>query len=147
SGLPVNFSAAGNCTIADTTVSLIGAGSCSITAHQPGDVDHASAPDVTRSFAIAKASQTISFDTVPNHILGDGPFDVSASSSSGVPVSFSVTGSCTIAGSRITLLGPGSCAVTARQAGSANYQPAQPVMRLFKIGIKVYLPVVLAASH
>src|SRR5262249_39951831 len=54
SGLPVNFSAAGNCTIADTTVSLIGAGSCSITAHQPGDVDHASAPDVTRSFAIAK---------------------------------------------------------------------------------------------
>jgi hypothetical protein len=145
SGLPVSFSAAGNCTIAGATVTLTGAGSCSITARQPGDVDHTPAPDVTRTFTIAKASQTISFGVVPNHIVGDAPFDVTASASSGLPVSFSATGNCRIAGSRITIMGAGNCAVTARQAGSADYQPAPAVVRLFKIGVKVYLPVVRVA--
>ncbi len=41
------------------TITLSGAGSCTITARQAGDANYAAAPDVTQTFAIGKSSQTI----------------------------------------------------------------------------------------
>ena len=59
SGLPVNFTASGNCTISGSTVHITGAGSCSVTAHQGGDETHYAALDVTQTFSIAKATLTV----------------------------------------------------------------------------------------
>lgn len=52
SGLPVAFSAAGQCTLSGATVHLTGAGSCAIIASQHGNAKYAPAPDVVRAFAI-----------------------------------------------------------------------------------------------
>src|SRR6185295_19269772 len=53
SGLAVSFTAAGQCTIAMTTVHITTAGSCTLTAHQAGDGNYNAAPDVPQTFAIS----------------------------------------------------------------------------------------------
>ncbi len=59
SGLPVNYTASGTCGVLGVTVTLTGAGSCTITAHQPGNESYEPAVDVSQSFEIAKAPATI----------------------------------------------------------------------------------------
>ena len=51
-----SFAASGNCTVSGATVHLTGAGSCTVTASQPGDANYNAAADVPQSFAIRKAS-------------------------------------------------------------------------------------------
>jgi hypothetical protein len=87
------------------------------------------------TLVIAKATQTITFAPLGNKTFGDAPFIVSATSTSGLAVSFAVGASdkCTIAGSTVTLTGAGSCTVTASQAGDGNYNAAAPVPQSFTI--------------
>jgi hypothetical protein len=63
SGLPVNFTASGECSVVGSTVSINAAGSCTVTAHQPGNDAYAPAEAVSQSFAIAKASASITVGT------------------------------------------------------------------------------------
>jgi hypothetical protein len=133
SGLPVSFSAADNCTVSGNVVHLTGAGSCAITASQAGDATYAPAPDVSRTFTIARASQTISFGPLPDKTFGDPDFTVSATASSGLPVSFAATGNCTVSGSTVHLTAAGSCTITASQGGNANYSAAPSVPHSFTI--------------
>jgi len=70
SSLAVSFGAAGNCSVAGSTVHLTGGGSCTITASQAGDSNYNAAPDVPQSFSIAKASQTITFGTLSGKNFG-----------------------------------------------------------------------------
>ena len=59
SGLPVSFSSStpGICAVNGTTLSLVSAGICTITASQPGDgVTYAAAVPVTQGFTVAPAS-------------------------------------------------------------------------------------------
>ena len=127
SDLPVTFGvgATDNCTISGSTVHITGAGSCTVTATQAGNANYLSASG-SQTFTIAQASQTISFGPIPNHIYGDADFAVSATASSGLPVTFGVgaTDSCTISGSTVHITGAGSCTVTATQTGNANYLSA-----------------------
>src|SRR5262249_351831 len=85
------------------------------------------------SFQIDGLNQTISFDQPPNKTFGDAPFAVSATASSGLPVSFAANGNCTVTGAVVTLTGAGSCAITASQAGDSNFSPALDVSRTFSI--------------
>jgi hypothetical protein len=114
-------------------VHLIGAGSCTVTASQPGDANYNAAPDVSRTFTIAKASQTITFGPLANKTYGDPDFALSASASSGLPVSFAASGKCIVSGATVHLIGAGSCTVTASQPGDANYNAAPDVSRTFSI--------------
>jgi hypothetical protein len=52
SGLPVVFVASGPCAVSGNVVTLTGAGSCTITAQQPGNGNFLAATDVAQSFAI-----------------------------------------------------------------------------------------------
>jgi hypothetical protein len=133
SGLPVSFAASGTCTVSVSTVHLVGAGSCTITASQAGDANYAAAPAVSQAFAVAKADQTITFGPLASKTVGDPDFAVSASASSGLPVSFGAGGSCTVSAATVHLNGVGSCAITASQPGDANYNPAPDVTRTFSI--------------
>lgn len=81
----------------------------------------------------AKLTQTITFAPLPAKTVGDAPFTVSATASSGLPVSFVASGACTVAGTTVTLTGPGSCTVTASQAGNDSYLPAPDVARSFTV--------------
>ncbi|MDQ3744897.1 MAG: Ig-like domain repeat protein, partial [Acidobacteriota bacterium] len=138
SGLPVGFSATGNCTVNGSTVHITGAGTCTITASQPGNTNYKAAPDVAQSFTIAKASQTITFGPLGNHNFGELDFGVDATGgASGNPVTFSTQGNCTIVNSNninlVHLTGAGSCSVTASQAGDSNYNAAASVTQSFTI--------------
>ncbi|MGZ5508842.1 MAG: MBG domain-containing protein, partial [Limisphaerales bacterium] len=133
SGLPVSFTATGNCTISGNTVHLTGVGSCTITASQPGNANFNAAPNVPQSFTISKANQTITFGAVANKTFGDADFNVSATASSGLPVNFAATGNCTVSGNTVHLTGAGSCTITASQAGDSNYNAAPSVPQSFTI--------------
>ncbi len=139
SGLPVSFAASGNCTVTSPspgTVHITGAGSCTITASQAGDANYNAATDVPRSFTISKANQTITFNALVNKTLGDPDFVVSATASSGLPVSFGASGNCTVTSpspGTVHLTGAGSCTITASQAGDSNYNAAADVPRSFNI--------------
>jgi hypothetical protein len=133
SGLVVGFGASGNCTIATTTVTITGAGSCTITASQAGDVNYLAAPNVPQTFSIAKAAQVITFNPLPDKTTSDPPFTVSATASSGLAASFSATGNCTVSGNTVTITGAGACTITALQPGNINYNPAPDLSRTFTI--------------
>jgi len=135
SGLAVSFSAAGDCTLSGDRVSLTSVGSCTITASQPGDQEYNPAPNVSRTFEILerKKDQTISFFALPDRTYGDPDFAVSATASSGLPVSFAGAGNCTVTGETVHLTGAGSCTVTASQEGNNVYEPAPPVPQTFTI--------------
>jgi hypothetical protein len=127
SGLAVSFAATGSCTVTGATVHIAGAGSCTVSASQPGDSSNNPAPDVSRSFTIAKGKQTISFAALAAKTFGDADFSVAATSSSGLPASFAATGTCTLAGATVHITGAGSCTVTASQSGDPNYNAAAAV--------------------
>jgi uncharacterized protein (TIGR03437 family) len=83
---------------------------------------------------VAKASQAITFPTLPNHRYGDPPFVVSVSSSSGLPVTLTViSGPATIAGNELTLTGSGLVTLQASQSGDANYLAAPNVEQQFQV--------------
>lgn len=77
--------------------------------------------------------QTIAFGALPGRTFGDPGFDLSAVASSGLPVTFSVAGSCAIAGTTVNITGAGSCTVEAMQAGNLHFNPARPVFQTFTI--------------
>jgi chitinase len=74
---------------------------------------------------------------LPDKRFGDGDFTVSASASSGLAVSFSASGNCTVAGATIHVTSAGSCTLTASQDGNANYNAAPDVSRTFQIATQL----------
>lgn len=78
--------------------------------------------------------QTISFGVLPAKTLGDAPFTLSATASSGLPVSFAVTsGPATISGNTVTLTGLGTVTITASQSGDLNHAAAPSVSQSFTV--------------
>jgi RHS repeat-associated protein len=131
SGLPVTFTSTTTtiCTVSGNTVTVVAAGTCTIQASQPGNSTYAAAPNVSRSFTVAKQSQTITFGTLFDRQLGSGTFTVSATASSGLAVTFSslTTPVCTVSGTTVTMVTTGTCTIRAAQAGNANYAAAANV--------------------
>ena len=78
-------------------------------------------------------NQTITFDTFPEKRYGDPPFTLTASATSGLPVSFSASGACSVSGTTLTITGAGSCSIIASQAGDSTYNAAPDNVRQFYI--------------
>jgi hypothetical protein len=77
--------------------------------------------------------QTISFGPLADKILGEPPFDVSATASSGLPVAFTASGVCSVSGATVSLSGTGICTITAAQGGNATFNPAPNVSQAFEV--------------
>jgi 5-hydroxyisourate hydrolase-like protein (transthyretin family) len=137
SGLPVTLSVkSGPATISNNTVTLTGAGTVELAANQSGNAEHAAATEVTTSFTVAKATQTIAaFADLENKTLGDASFAVAVpSATSGLPVTLSVkSGPATISGNTVTINGTGIVMLAANQSGNANYLAADPVIAAFAV--------------
>jgi hypothetical protein len=138
SGLPVTFRAKGECSVNGASVTLSGvAGQCTIIARQHGDAIYSAAMDVAQSFIIGdpvKQNQTITFAALSDKTLGDPPFQINASASSGLAVAFTASGKCSISGGSVSLSGQaGSCTIVASQAGDSIYKAAPNVSRSFAI--------------
>ncbi len=79
--------------------------------------------------------QAISMPPIPNKLISDAPFEISAEANSGLPVSFEiVSGPATIDGNTITLDGvPGEVMVLATQAGDDIFDAASDVFTSFNV--------------
>ena len=99
------------------------------TVNDPGFIGQASG-----NLIIQPANQQITFAALVNKKVGDADFNVTATTSSNLAVSFSASGNCTINGTLVHLTGAGACTITAAQDGGANYNPAAPAARTFSIG-------------
>jgi glycine cleavage system H lipoate-binding protein len=137
SGLAVSFSSltTGVCTVAGNTVTIVAVGGCTIAADQAGDATWLPATQVTQSFSVGQGTQAITFGALSNRTIGAPPFLVTATSSSGLDVSFSslTTPVCTVSGSLVTMVAVGTCTIAADQAGNANVAAAPQVTQSFQV--------------
>ena len=101
---------------------------------------------VTANFALIpvdKLAQSITFAALADQTVGVPPITLTATASSGLPVSYSSSGPCTLVDA-VTLVinGIGVCSVTANQAGDSVYETAAPVTRSFTIAPGTLKPTV-----
>jgi hypothetical protein len=141
SSLPVTFSSrtTRSCTVAGAVVSAP-AGMvnriCAIVASQSGDTTYAAAEDVVVSKKITSTdAQSITFIGPADQAFVDGNATLSASSSSGLPVTLASATpvSCDITNSVVTFRRPAECTVVATQRGNAAFSAAPEVRQSFNI--------------
>jgi RHS repeat-associated protein len=147
SGNPVTFASttptvcttSGTNTNSSTAVTILAAGTCTITADQAGSTTttptYSAAPQVSTSITISKANQTITglaitpaspfiYAPAPNP---NNTFTLSAiAGASTSPVTYASTTPlvCTVMGNTASVITAGICTITADQAGDSNYHPA-----------------------
>ncbi len=116
------------------TSSLPG-GMLPITASYSGDMAFLASTSsvLTETVSGMGQTQTITFGPIANQTYGTAPFQITATASSGLPVSLMPAGQCTLSGNTVTLTGVGSCTITASQSGDGAYAAAPPVMQSFSI--------------
>lgn len=86
------------------------------------------------SIIVNKATQTIHFAQLPDRTLGETPFQLDATASSGLPVKFELlSGSAFLTNDMLVVLGTGSVKIRAGQGGDSNYLPADSVDRVFSV--------------
>ncbi len=101
--------------------------------------------DISTGAAVT-TDQTITFAAIADKSATDADFAVSASASSGLPVSFTAAGDCTVSGITVHLTGAGTCTITAAQAGDDQYAAAASVSRSFQVTAVVTTPVTITPS-
>ena len=81
------------------------------------------------NFSTEKQSQTLTFTAIPNKETTDPPFQVFATASSGLPITFSIlAGPASISGNIITLTGAtGVVEVQAQQLGNEKYKTTSAI--------------------
>jgi hypothetical protein len=86
----------------------------------------------TCAVAVSKAPQTISNYADIGKTYGDAAFDLSATATSGLELTYSVQYDtiATISGSTVSIVGAGTTAITASQAGNGNYEAVDSTITL-----------------
>ena len=109
-----------------------------VTVFDPSAAGDATAPDLCASTP-AHSSQSISFTSVPPSpgVVGD-TYTPTATATSGLPVTFTASGSCTYAAPTVTFNSTGTCTISANQAGGASggvtYDPATQMQQIISVG-------------
>jgi|GEM_PF-6293542 len=120
--------------VATCVVSNLGVGSHILMAAYGGDSSHSSSMG-TLTQVIAKANQMITFKNPGNQDYSSTPFQVNATSSSGLAVFItSATPSvCTVDANLVTTVSIGTCTLLADQPGDVNYNAAPQAKRTFLV--------------
>ncbi len=137
SGNPIVYSSTTTaaCTVSGTTVTIVTAGTCTVAANQAGNANYAAATQVTQNVAIGLAAQVI---VLPPAAQSSQPFvfgatfalsPIATGGGSGNPVVYTAGPSsvCAINGTTITMVGAGTCTITANQAAGGGFSAAAPV--------------------
>ncbi|HLX72053.1 MAG TPA: MBG domain-containing protein, partial [Verrucomicrobiae bacterium] len=89
------------------------------------------------SFTVIPQNQTITFPSPGNQTYGVAPITLTATASSGLPITYSVTsGPATVSGSVLTITGAGSVTIQAAQSGNVNWNAATPVSQTISVAQK-----------
>lgn len=125
-GLPITFLSSDEsiAKVEGTTLMILGVGKVSITAEQVGNHFYTRAAE-SQTLHIEKGDQSVTLDTIKTKSVSDNYFDLPATSSSGLPVSYSTpSNNITIAGTRVTILSAGRATIIAHQEGDVNFNAA-----------------------
>ena len=115
------------CTVSDSTVTMLAAGACVLTANQAGDANYEASPEVTLTVAIGAAIPTLSWLPDMQRTLDDPDFelpDPQSDSSGAFTFTSSDTDVAIVSGRIVTLIGPGVATLIATQAATADYLEA-----------------------
>jgi Astacin (Peptidase family M12A)/Bacterial Ig-like domain (group 3)/MBG domain (YGX type)/Chitobiase/beta-hexosaminidase C-terminal domain len=120
--------------VATFTTSALAVGTHSITAVYAGDGSNVGSTSAALTQTVTQALQTITFAPISNVNYGVSAFALSATSSSGLPVTFKLdSGPATLSTGTLTITGVGTVMVEADQIGNSNYSPATAVIRSFTV--------------
>jgi hypothetical protein len=135
SGLAVSYSVSGPATISGNILTITGAGAVVVNASQAGSAEYTAATSVSQTITVNAASQTINFSGLPATatFASAGPYKLNATATSGLAVSYSVSGPAAINGSTLTITGAGAVVVTASQARNADYTAATSVSQTITV--------------
>ena len=147
SGNPVTYAAspAGVVTIVGSQVTIVGAGTTTITASQAGNTNYNAATDVTQTLNVNQASQTITFAALSPKPDNAANFQLTATGgASGNPVTYTSSNTAVAIivdnlgnpdpnGNWVDILSAGSTTITASQAGNTNYLSATPVQQILLV--------------
>jgi hypothetical protein len=118
-------------TVSGNTVDVIGYGVATIRASQDGNGSYNPASFVEQDLTVTKVPQTISFGTLSDKLLSLGTFDLNATASSSLPITYVIsnTNIATVSSSTVSLLAGGTTTVTATQLGDSTYAAATAVLQ------------------
>lgn len=138
SGLPLTLAAdpSSVCTISGTTITLVGEGTCTITATNAGDMTHDPVTE-TMSFVVLGVSiqpQVINLPTIPDTPLDQSPITLPGTTDAGLPITYTASPAsvCVIDGLQLVLVAEGTCTVVASAGGNSSYSPVS-VTRVFVV--------------
>jgi hypothetical protein len=124
------------CSISQNTVTLIGTGTCEVTATQAGNAQFASAT-AKLILTVGQLNQVIEFAQPQDLTYGSPANRLTANASSGLPVSYTISSgvtACSVTSNGLlTLNSAGDCSIVATQPGDGRYAAAAPVTRTFKV--------------
>lgn len=133
SGLPIAYSIlSGPGAITGNILTFTGLGAVTVQATQAGNADYLPAGTHIRITA-NKGTQSITFPPIPAQVYGAVPLSLAATASSGLPVSYAITGPATLTGSTLSISGVGTVTVKATQGGDATYNSAAAISVSFKV--------------
>jgi sugar lactone lactonase YvrE len=118
---------AGSATVSGNILTITGAGSVTVQASQPGNVEYAAATPVSQTFIVNRASQTVSFSGLSPTMPYNTVYTVTATtnaSTTAVITNNSPT-VCSLTGTTVTIVAhSGTCSLTAAWAADSNYNSA-----------------------
>lgn len=117
-------------TIEDGVMSIVGTGQTLISATNDGNEYYNAATKVTRTVLVDKASQTVTIDELPVFKITDDDYELSATSSAGLGVTYEVENTSIaelVNGTHLRMLAAGSTNLVITQVGNDNYYPAESV--------------------
>jgi sugar lactone lactonase YvrE len=91
-------------------------------------------------------AQTITFGSLPAVTYGVAPLTLSATTTSGLAASYTISGPATLSGSTLTITGKGTVTVTASQAGNNTYAAATAVTESFVVNPAILTVVPVSTS-
>jgi beta-glucanase (GH16 family) len=122
--------------INNSSVRILAAGICRITATNPGTSSHKPARVVNKSFTISKAANVIAISDYGWLSMANPTADLTTTETAGVTVLTSITTRyCTISGKKVTAIKVGTCTIRATSASTANHLTAKTVYKTVVIGL------------
>jgi len=141
SGLGVSYTSSDTnvASISGSTVTILKAGTTTITASQSGNDNYNAAPSVPQALTVAKASQSISFVLDPASGTAGTTRTLSAYATSLLPVAYASSNPsvASVSGSTLDLIAAGEVTITASQAGNENYATAPSVPQTLTVSSAV----------
>jgi hypothetical protein len=136
----VDAASATVCSISGGVVAFLFSGTCTLNANQAGNSAYNPSVQISQSFGVGGASQTLSFlSSVPANAFVFGPsYTVTASSTSGLIPIYTVSATslsiCSVKGDVVSFLGAGSCVIFASENGNGVFNAALQIQQIVTVG-------------